>query len=89
MSASTTATNSSTSAYTNPVFWERLWRMSGINFVVFLIVAYVIYGNQPHVGAPADALVAFYDGNRSRILIATSSPAFSPRSPSRITGTPR
>src|SRR5438105_9912690 len=70
MSASTTATPSSTSAYTTPAFWERLWRMSGINFVVFLIIAYVIYGYQPQVGAPADALVAFYDGHRTRILVA-------------------
>src|SRR5205809_6274015 len=47
MSASTTATTSSTSVTTR-VFWERLWRMSGINFVVFFIIAYVIYGSQPH-----------------------------------------
>jgi hypothetical protein len=65
VSASTTAMTSSTS-----VFWERLWRMSGINFVAFAIIAYVIYGYQPQVGAPADALVAFYDGHRTRILIA-------------------
>src|SRR5258706_11776784 len=70
MSASTTATTSSTSVYTTPVFWERLWRMSGINFVVFFIIAYVIYGYQPQVGASADALVAFYAGDRTRILIA-------------------
>src|SRR5260221_5285132 len=61
---------SSTSVYTTPVFWERLWRMSGIHFVAFVIIAYVIYGYQPHVGASADALVAFYDGHRTRILIA-------------------
>src|SRR5437899_3200518 len=70
MSASTTATTSSTSVYTTRGFWERLWRMSGINFVVFVIVAYVIYGYPPPVGASADALVAFYDGHRTRILIA-------------------
>ena len=70
MSTSTAVTISSTSAYTTPAFWERLWRMSGINFVVFFIIAYVIYGFQPPVGASADALVAFYDGNRTRILIA-------------------
>ena len=70
MSASTIAKTSSTSAYTTSVFWERLWRMSGINFVVFLIIAYVIYGYQPQVGASADALVAFYHGDRTRILIA-------------------
>ena len=51
-------------------FWERLWRLSGINFVVFFIIAYVIYGYQPQVGASADALVAFFHGDRTRILIA-------------------
>jgi hypothetical protein len=34
------------------------------------LVAYVVYGNQPQVGASADALAAFYDGDRVRILIA-------------------
>src|SRR3984893_4251800 len=62
--------NASTSVYTTPMFWERLWRMSGINFVIFFIIAYLIYGYQPRVGASADALVAFYDGDRTRILIA-------------------
>src|SRR5216117_4383190 len=72
LSASTTAMTSSTSVYTTRGFWERLWRMSGINFVAFVIIAYVIYGFQPQVGAPADALVAFYDGHRTRILIAAA-----------------
>jgi hypothetical protein len=66
MSAST----SSASVFTTPAFWERFWRTSGIQFVVFFLIAYVIYGYQPQVGASADALVAFYDGNRTRILIA-------------------
>ncbi len=70
MSTSTTAMTSSTSAYNTPAFWERLWRMSGIGFLVLLVIAYIIYGNQPHVGASDDALVAFYDGQRTRILIA-------------------
>jgi hypothetical protein len=70
MSASTKGMTSSTSVYTTPMFWERLWRMSGINFVAFFIIAYVIYGSQPQVGASADALVPFYDGDRARILIA-------------------
>jgi hypothetical protein len=61
---------SSTSVYNAPAFWERLWRTSGIQFVVLFIIAYIIYGYQPQVGAPADALVAFYDGHRTRILIA-------------------
>jgi hypothetical protein len=63
----------STSEYASPAFWERQWRMSGIVFVVLFIVAYIIYGDQPRVGAPADALAAFYDGRRTRILIAAVS----------------
>jgi len=69
MSASTTATSSSTSKY-GRTFWERLWRGSGNNFVIFAIVALVIYGSQPPVGASADALSAFYASHRTRILIA-------------------
>jgi len=69
MSASTTATSSSTGKY-GRAFWERLWRGSGNNFVIFAIVAYVIYGSQPQVGASADALAAFYASHRTRILIA-------------------
>jgi len=60
----------SASVYTTPVFWEGLWRKSGINFVVFFIIAYVIYGSQPHIGASAHALTSFYGGERTRILIA-------------------
>ncbi len=61
---------SSTSVYTTSGFWERLWRMSGIQFAVFFIITYVIYGYQPQIGSPTDALVAFYDGHRVRVLIA-------------------
>ena len=70
MSASTTATTSSTSVYTTPAFWERLWRSAGIQSVGLFIIAYLIYGYQPQVGAPSDALMAFYGGERTRILIA-------------------
>jgi hypothetical protein len=70
MSASTTAVSSTASEYTTPAFWERLWRTSGIQFLVLFIIAYLIYGYQPQVGASSDALVAFYDGHRTRILIA-------------------
>ena len=70
MSASTTAGPSTASVYTTPAFWERLWRTSGIQFLVLFIIAYFIYGYQPQVRASADALVAFYDGHRTRILIA-------------------
>jgi hypothetical protein len=51
--------------------WERNWRGAGIGFAVLIIIASVIYGSQPKVGASADKLVSFYDGDRTRILIAT------------------
>jgi hypothetical protein len=80
MSASSTATTTSsstpsptpasTSVYSTAAFWEGFWRSSGIQSVGLFIVAYLIYGTQPQVGAPADALVAFYDGGRTRILLA-------------------
>jgi hypothetical protein len=50
MSASGTA-SSSTSVYTTPAFWERLWRTGGIQSVFCFIIAYVVYGHQPQVGA--------------------------------------
>jgi hypothetical protein len=62
--------SASTNAYTTPMFWERLWRSAGIQSIGLFIIAYVIYGYQPQVGASADAVVAFYEGNRMRILIA-------------------
>jgi hypothetical protein len=52
-------------------FWERNWRGAGIGFVVLLIVASVIYSDQPKLGASAEKLVSFYDGDRTRILIAS------------------
>lgn len=70
MSQSTTAMTSSASVYASRGFWERLWRTAGIQFVVFSIIVYVIYGDQPQIGASADSLVAFYHGDRIRILIA-------------------
>jgi len=70
MSATTTAMPSSTSTYGTPAFWERLWRTGGIQFVGLFIIASFIYGTQPPVGASADALTVFYNGERTRILIA-------------------
>jgi hypothetical protein len=69
--STSTGTTSSASVYTTPAFWERLWRTAGIQSVLCFIVAYIVYGHQPQVGASADALAAFYDGDRMRILIAT------------------
>ena len=50
--------------------WERLWRMNGVNVVLFFVAAYLVYGPQPKIGASANELVSFYDGDRTRILIA-------------------
>jgi hypothetical protein len=72
MSASTSAT-SSASVYTTPAFWERLWRTAGIQSVLCFIVAYNVHGHQPQIGASADTLAAFYNGDRIRILIAAVS----------------
>jgi hypothetical protein len=52
------------------VDWERNWRGNGIFFVVLYVIAFFIYGDQPKVGASADELVSFYDGDRTRILVA-------------------
>ena len=68
--STSTGTTSSASVYTTPAFWERLWRTAGIQSLLCFIVAYFVYGHQPQVGASADALAAFYDGDRMRILIA-------------------
>jgi hypothetical protein len=52
-------------------FWERLWRSAGIQFVVLAIIASALYHGQPKIGASTGDLVSFYDGDRTRILIAT------------------
>lgn len=70
MSTSTTAMRPSTSVATTPQFWERLWRTAGLQAAGLFIVAYFVYGDQPHVSASAEALSAFYQGDRLRILIA-------------------
>jgi hypothetical protein len=51
--------------------WDRIWRGSCIGAVLFLVVAGALYGTSPKVGASAEKLVSFYDGDRTRILIAT------------------
>ena len=71
MSSSTKSMGSSTSAY-DAAFWEHLWRTAGLQFVAFFIITSMIYGYQPPVGASPDALLAFYSGDRIRILIAAA-----------------
>jgi len=73
MSASSPAMSSPMSGSTStPAFWENLWRTAGIQFVGFFVITALIYGTHPQVGAPADALAAFYTGHRTRVLIATA-----------------
>ena len=71
-SSSTTAVDSATSTYNTPAFWEHLWRTSGLQFAGFFIMTSVIYGYQPQIGASPDALIAFYNGERARILVAAA-----------------
>ena len=70
MGTSAAAMTPSASATTTPAFWERLWRSAGLQFVGLFVVAYAVYGQQPQIGAPAEALVAFYDDGRVRVLVA-------------------
>ena len=60
----------SAAASSNAVTFERAWRTGGIASVACFIIAYVLVGNPPQVGAPPDVLAAFYTGERTRILIA-------------------
>jgi len=53
------------------VDWERNWRGNGVIAAVLFIVAYAFYGRLPKVGASAEKLVSFYDGDSTRILIGT------------------
>ena len=60
----------STSKYASGEFFEFLWRTAGLQFIGLLVVAYLIFGYQPGVGASADSLVAFYSANSARIVIS-------------------
>ena len=70
MTTITSASTSSTAVHYGSAFWEQLWRTAGIQYVVFFVITSVIYGYQPQVGASAGALDAFYNGDRTRILVA-------------------
>src|SRR5262245_48616549 len=64
MNEATGVTAPSASAHAAAAFWERLWRSAGVQCAGLFVVAYVAYGYQPPVGAPANEVVAFYDGHR-------------------------
>ena len=51
-------------------FLERHWRSGGVIFAILYIVAYLMYGSQPGLGASNDSIVSFYTANSTRILIA-------------------
>jgi hypothetical protein len=51
--------------------WERIWRGNGIQYAVLAVVGFALYGRPPKVGASPQNVVAYYDGHRTRILIAT------------------
>ena len=53
-----------------PTDWQRVWRGAGIQFLVFFVIAGIVRGMQPKIGASADTLVGYYDGDSTRILIA-------------------
>ena len=71
MTATTAATTATTTSKYGRLFFERLWRMSGIQAVAFLVIGSVVAGFGPGVGASSDAIAAFYASNSARILIAT------------------
>jgi hypothetical protein len=52
------------------VDWQRVWRGAGIQFLVLFVIAGFFRGMQPKIGASADTLVSYYDGDSTRILIA-------------------
>src|SRR2546426_12440675 len=53
-----------------PNTWEKLWRGSGVNAVALFTVGYFVLGSLPRIGAPADAVAAFYASHHTRILWA-------------------
>jgi hypothetical protein len=55
----------------DPAFWAKIWRSAGIQSIAFFAIGYIILGDPPGVRASAGDLVAFYHGDRTRILIAS------------------
>ena len=56
----------------NAVSWERWSRGFGMLFVVVVIVAFALFGDQPKVDASAGSVVSFYGDHHSRIAWATA-----------------
>ena len=54
------------------VDWERWARASGIGFVVFVILAFVVGGETPSVGDPVEEVASYYDGDRGQVLASSA-----------------
>jgi hypothetical protein len=52
--------------------WERWARASGIAFVVFVILAFVVGGETPSVGDSVEEVVSYYDGDRGQVLVSST-----------------
>ena len=50
--------------------WERWARAAGIAFVVLIVVAFAVFGEQPKLDASADEVASFYDDDGGRVLTA-------------------
>ncbi len=53
------------------VNWERLWRSARIQFLLLFVIALRHLRQSAEGGCVGGKLVSFYDGDRTRILIAT------------------
>jgi hypothetical protein len=60
----------------NDSTFDRVFRSSGVLFVVLFIVSYLIRGALPEMGASADTLASFYVDDRGAVLIGTFLLAF-------------
>lgn len=69
MNTSSATVASSAGIQNYGAFFERLWRLSGVNFILFAVIAVAITGFQPKVGASVEVLAAFYGGEPVRIAI--------------------
>ncbi len=50
------------------VNWERWARATGLGFVVLVVTAFIVLGEQPKVGSSLDEVASYYDGDRGRVL---------------------
>jgi hypothetical protein len=51
--------------------WERWSRAAGIAFVVLTVLAFIVGGEPPKVGDPAEDVLSYYDGDRGQVLVSS------------------